>query len=322
MSDRPFTIGGSVVPSGSKLWVQVKVMAEPDETSIHIPVLVLRGATPGPTLNLSAGQHGDEYMAGEAIRRLYTAVDPAQLRGTVLASPCINVPAFKAGTRYTPDDRADLNRVWPGRPDGTLTERIASAYMDEVVTKSDFLLDFHDGGTWLNMEPLCGVDKVADAQLYQRARQLAALSGVPAIWEDDPWPATLPVEAMRLGIPSLTVENTANLDDMEAVVSQHLDLIYSTMRGLGMLDGEPGAGGASEPLRGKFGRCTVRGLFQPMARRGTQVAKGDLLGLVVGPTGAVMEEIHASGTGRLLFLRRISVVQPGERTYLIGEPVA
>ncbi|MDB4897715.1 MAG: ethanolamine utilization protein EutE [Firmicutes bacterium] len=320
-SDRSFHLAENVIARGSKTIVEIPVLTEPDGTTIVIPILVVHGAEAGPVLNLSAGQHGDEYMAGEACRRLYQELDPARLKGTLVAAPCINVQAFKAGSRLTPDDRGDLNRVWPGRPDGTLTEQIAFSYLHQVVASCDYLLDFHDGGTWLAMEPLCGIDRVAETHLYRRSREMAILTGVPVLWADDPWPGSLPVEALRLGIPALTVESGADLDEPEAVVAGHLRMVRSLMCGLGMLPGAADAGGGSEQVCGKFARCTVRGLFKPCARRGAHVDRGDLIGVVVGTTGAVVEEVRAVASGRLLFLRRLSVVQPGERAYLIGEPV-
>jgi predicted deacylase len=322
MTKQPFILAGTAVAPGTRAVVQVPVLTEPDHTTLTIPVLVVHGAAPGPVLNLSAGQHGDEYMAGEACRRLYAELDPAALKGTLVAVPVINTPAFKAGTRPTPDDHADLNRVWPGQPDGSLTERIAHTYLHTVAARCDYLLDFHDGSSWLHMEPLCGVDRIADPELYRRTRHLAELTGLPVLWEDDPWPGSLPVEALGLGIPALTVEFGADLDNPAPRVDEHVRMALSTMRGLGMLPGEADAGGAREQVRGKFARCKVRGLFRPLAQRGTPVAEGDLLGVIVSAAGDVLEEVRAVATGRLLFLRRISMVAPGERTYLIGEPVA
>lgn len=84
---------------------------------MSLPVVVLCGARPGPTVWLSAAVHGDELVGVEIIRQVMRGIDPRRLSGTVLAVPVVNVPGFLAQSRYTPD-RRDLNRSFPGSPRG------------------------------------------------------------------------------------------------------------------------------------------------------------------------------------------------------------
>src|SRR5690242_8836241 len=107
------------------------------------------GAQPGPRLLIVAGVHGDEYEPMEAVRRLIADITPEQLKGSVTLVPCVNEAAFRRASRVG-EDQLDLARVCPGRPDGSITERIAHA-LSELIGRSDFFIDMHTGGTGLRL---------------------------------------------------------------------------------------------------------------------------------------------------------------------------
>ena len=113
-------------------------------TRISLPIRVLHGRFDGPTVWVSAAVHGDEIAGVEVIRRSLVGVDPRRLRGTVIAVPIVNVHGFLSGDRYLPD-RRDLNRSFPGSPNGSLAARIAHLFMREIVARSDVGIDLHTG---------------------------------------------------------------------------------------------------------------------------------------------------------------------------------
>jgi hypothetical protein len=111
-----------------------------------IPVGIVEGARRGPTLAAIAGVHATEYAAHEGAQRFWRSLNPSEIAGTVYVVLTADVTAFYAHTQYTnPVDGKNLNRVWPGNPDGTLTERIAHTITREVVRKADAVVDCHGG---------------------------------------------------------------------------------------------------------------------------------------------------------------------------------
>src|SRR5690349_5604333 len=118
----------------------------------EIPVSTFRGISSGPVLALIAGNHGYEYPPILALQKLRGEIDPTQLAGTILMVHVANMPSFLGRTIYfSPVDGKNLNRVYPGKSDGTVSDRIAFAITQEIIEKADFVLDLHcgDGNEWL-----------------------------------------------------------------------------------------------------------------------------------------------------------------------------
>src|ERR1035437_10155183 len=123
----------------------IEVPASSD-AGTQIPLTTISGARPGPVLALVAGNHGYEYPPILALQQLRSRIDAAQLSGTVVMVHVANMPSFLGRTVYfSPVDGKNLNRVYPGRPDGTVSERIAFAITTEVIEKADYVLDLHCG---------------------------------------------------------------------------------------------------------------------------------------------------------------------------------
>src|SRR5260370_18806083 len=122
------------------------------DAGTQIPIATIRGSHPGPVLALIAGNHGYEYPPILALQKLRSQIDPAKVCGTIVMVHVANMPSFLGRTVYfSPIDGKNLNRVYPGRKDGTVSERIAYAITNEVIDKADYVLDLHcgDGNEWL-----------------------------------------------------------------------------------------------------------------------------------------------------------------------------
>src|SRR5262249_12641419 len=107
---------------------------------IMMPIAVIKNGK-GPTVYFQAGNHGDEYEGQIPLVKLIRDLDPARIQGRVIVLPAANFPAAMAGTRVSPIDEGNLNRSFPGDPDGTVTEQIAY-YIDSVLFPMADL--FHD----------------------------------------------------------------------------------------------------------------------------------------------------------------------------------
>src|SRR5438445_8836170 len=126
---------------------------------LFIPLHRLVGRTSGPTLGLSAVVHGDEPLTNEVIRQVLTTIDPAGLRGTILAVPIANPLAFESLTRHTPIDMLDMNRNFPGSPAGWLSEQTAHVLATRFVSQLDVHLDLHTGGLFPTVDYVYIFDK-------------------------------------------------------------------------------------------------------------------------------------------------------------------
>jgi N2-acetyl-L-2,4-diaminobutanoate deacetylase len=147
--------------------------------SVTIPIAVIRNGQ-GPTALLTGANHGDEYEGPLALFELARTLDAKDVSGTVIIVPAMNYPAFRAGTRTSPIDKGNLNRTFPGKPDGTVTEKIADYFQRYLLPRSDIVLDFHSGGRTLDFLPYCAGHYRPDKAL--EAKGFAAVEAFAAPW--------------------------------------------------------------------------------------------------------------------------------------------
>ena len=140
--------------------------------SVMIPITVINGGD-GPTALLTGGNHGDEYEGPIALQELAATLDPAQVTGRLIILPMMNQPAFAAGRRCSPIDGGNMNRSFPGRPDGTVTQKIAHYIATELVPLADVVLDFHSGGRTLDFLPFAAAHILPD-----KAQEAACMAAI------------------------------------------------------------------------------------------------------------------------------------------------
>ncbi|MBA1275664.1 N(2)-acetyl-L-2,4-diaminobutanoate deacetylase DoeB [Stutzerimonas azotifigens] len=145
--------------------------------AIMIPLTVVKNGA-GPTALFTGGNHGDEYEGPLALTKLARELDVEQVRGRVIIVPFMNLPAVHAGTRTSPIDRGNLNRSFPGRPDGSVTEKIADYFQRTLLPMADLVLDIHSGGKTLDFLPFAAChllpDKAQQARCEAGMRAFAA----------------------------------------------------------------------------------------------------------------------------------------------------
>jgi predicted deacylase len=275
------------------------------DAGARIPVSLVRGASDGPVLALIAGTHGYEYPGITALQRLRQSIDPRDLRGTLILVHIANPPSFYGRTIYTsPVDGKNLNRVFPGRPDGTLSERIAHEITTEVIAKADFLVDLHAGDGNEALRPYVYMPVTGDARLDAATRGMALAFGLDHIVIDTgriaPADATKFVDqtALARGIPAITTETGQLGENDERWVALAEHGIQNLMRHLGMLDG------AAEPNTGvvwlgdyQVITSPVTGVFRATVRDGYAVAEGGLLGELYDAFGAKVSDVRAPFAG-------------------------
>jgi predicted deacylase len=297
-------LGPLTAKAGQAVSGYLEVAASGD-AGARIPVSLVRGSSDGPVLALIAGTHGYEYPGITALQRLRQSLDPASLRGTLILVHIANPPSFYGRTIYfSPADGKNLNRVFPGKPDGTLSERIAHAITTEVIAKADFLVDLHAGDGNEALRPYVYMPVTGDARLDAAARGMAMAFGLDHIVIDtgriSPPEATkyLDQTALARGIPAITTE-TGQLglnDEGWIALAEHG--VRNLMRHLGMLEG------TAEPNPGvvwlkdyQVVNSPVTGVFRAAVRDGYAVAEGRVLGELFDPFGAKIGDVRAPFAG-------------------------
>ena len=176
--------------------------------AIMIPITVVKNGA-GPTALLSGGNHGDEYEGPIALFDLAARLDPKKISGRVIILPAVNYPAFRAGTRTSPIDGGNLNRLFPGRPDGSVTEKIADYLQRRLLPLADFVLDIHSGGKTLEFVPFAAAHVLSDKA--QQSRCVAAMKAFNA-----------PYSVLQLEIDNVGMYDTAAEEMGKIFVSTEL----------------------------------------------------------------------------------------------------
>jgi predicted deacylase len=292
-----------------------------------VPVTVVRGAKSGPVLALIAGNHGYEYAPIIALQRLRSRLDPKAISGTVVMVHVANVPSFlKRTIYYGPADGKNLNRVYPGKTDGTVSERIAYAITHDVIEKASVVLDLHCGDGNESLRPYTYWDAGAGSpDVVEKSRQLALAFGFDHIVVDRERPRDpnasvyCSTTATTRGKPALTIESGALGQTDDEAVSRIVRGVENVMRHLRMIEGA--AVMVEQPLyidRSEVLRSSKTGIFYPLAERGHTVAQGTLLGYVTDFFGARTQEVRAPFAGEILYILGTPPVSEGEPLAMIG----
>ena len=139
------TVGTATAAAGKRA-DGVLAVPRASDAATDVPVIVINGAKPGPMMALVAGAHGTEYASVIALQKLASAIDATKLTGSVVIAPLLNVESFRQVVPHlNPVDAKNMNRFYPGKADGTQTERVSWAVTRQIIEKCDYLLDFHGG---------------------------------------------------------------------------------------------------------------------------------------------------------------------------------
>lgn len=310
----PFHIAGLACEAGAMARGSLDV-GRAVNGMLSIPIMVLHGARPGPAVAVAAGIHGDEYDGMEAVRRLSAAIDPTRLAGTVVAIPCVNVVAFESASRESAIDGGNLNRLFPGNAQGSVTERIAAAFLREVVPRVDVLVDLHTGGAFGEIVPLTVVQHGYEGL----ALDLGRAAGHEYLWLGGDWAGTARLATLRAGRRAVTIEAGGGTYQ-DRTVALHLESALNILCHLGMLPGIPKYREEYVLVTGSFTRASAGGFFRAHAAPGERVRRGQRVGTTVDHFGGIVETFDAPADGVVLWARRRCTVLPGQEVVILGEP--
>jgi hypothetical protein len=307
----PFTYQGGRVDPGETEHLRYTITETYLGDPVRMPVTVVNGERPGPTVFLSAAAHGDELNGVEVVREVALEWDLADLHGTIVCLPVLNVPGFIAQQRYLPIYDRDLNRSFPGNDTGTSARRMANSIFRNFVAPCDFGIDFHTStrgrSNMLHVRADMSDDTVA--------RVANAFASNVII--DKPGPSgTLRHEATSEGIPTITVEMGEAHRFQRNFIDPALDGVRSVFAEFGLLDAElvawPGwrtvVGGAAEKT---WIRADAGGLVDMHADRGALVYEGDHIATIADPFRTDDTRVEAPFTGLLVGVVENPLVYPG-----------
>ncbi|MCK7547817.1 succinylglutamate desuccinylase/aspartoacylase family protein [Marinobacter koreensis] len=305
-------LGSDVLPGTSTrlAWtpgIQIAGLSQPT------PVLVVNGLHAGPTLCLTGAVHGDELNGIEIIRRTLYDLDPEKLSGRVVGIPIVNLPGFQEASRYLPD-RRDLNRHFPGNPDGSLAERIAYSLFENIIRHCDMLVDIHTGSLKRTNLPQLRAD-MTNPEVAQFTRGFDRMAVVHSPGTD----GMLRVAATRAGITTVTLEAGESHRIQEHQIEAGVNSLTSLMEKQDMISrmfewGDP------EPVyyESSWIRANHGGILFSEVDLGARVSKGEILGYVADPITNAQFPIHSSADGRIIGMAVDQVVMAGFAAYHIG----
>jgi predicted deacylase len=326
LAQNSFTVGTATAGPGQKATGTLEI-PEGVDAATSIPVVVVRGSKPGPVLALVSGAHGTEYASIIALEKVIQTLDPAHVSGTVIILPLVNIASFEQKVPHVnPVDGKSMNRFYPGKQDGTQTERVSYAITKQVVERCDYLVDYHGGDIDENLRPYSYWPKSGDAKHDAITRDMVLAFGLDhvIVWSDRPKdPAAsryLDNTANTRGKPAIAVEagysGTVQTDDVALLANGTLSL----MRYLKMLPGAPAM--VEHPVwLGKVDTVASDqpGIFYPLVERGTYVEAGMKIGYVTDYFGKTIYEAHAPVAGVVLYICGVPSMKKGDTVANIGE---
>jgi len=295
------------------------------------PVVTVTGANPGPTLFVNGGLHGAEYPAIEAVIRLGKTLDPANIRGTVILMPVLNLPAFRNRTPFVcPVDNVNPNRVFPGDPNGSYSEQMVYALVNEFIAHADAYIDLHGGDIPEALVPfvICrgGTAEAVDP-IDVKSKEMAMAFGLPYVLT-----VSKPVQVARghrtgagslssyvaaaeCGVPAILAEAGGVGQLQKDAVAMLMEGVVRVMRHLGMMEPDAEANAQRRTLNAQRSTSEQKvlaafewvytknaGLWYSRVAAGDLIQKGQEIGAIGSLFGETVETIMAPVTGRVLFL--------------------
>jgi len=320
-----FAVGTARAERGHTATGYIEVPAAADAAT-SIPVVVVHGARPGPVLAIVSGAHGTEYASIIAVERLIGALDPAQVSGTVILVPLVNRASFdQKVVHVNPVDGKNMNRFYPGRRDGSQTERTSYLVTKEVVERCDHLIDLHGGDLDESLRPYSYWTKTGRDEQDRVSKEMVLAFGLDHIivsTDRPPDPAAsryLENTATTRGKPSITAEaghaGTVETEDVEALVHGCLGV----MRYLKMLPGAVEA--VSSPLWIETVASVTSdeaGIFYPLVKRGSYLAAGTPVGYVTDLFGKRLFEARSPAAGVVLYICSVPSMTKGGTIANVG----
>lgn len=313
-----FKIAGHQIPPGTRQTIDIPLSLLSNYTPMTLPVHVVHGRREGPTLFVSAAIHGDEILGVEIIRRLATSPSIRRLGGTLLMIPIVNAYGFISHTRQLPD-RRDLNRSFPGSPQGSLAGQLAHVFMTEIVQRSNFGIDLHTGALHRSNLPQIRADLAKPG-----IKEMARAFGAPVVLHSNLRDGSLRQAAQEVDVDILVYEAGEALRFDEFAIRVGLKGVLAVMQHLGMIAAKRPIPVRTKPVfsnESSWLRAPAGGILRTLKGLGAAIEQGQVIGLMSDPFGQQEVEIVAKLTGIIIGRTNLPVVNQGDALFHIARVV-
>ena len=330
-TDRRLKIDKLTLARGKRVRKRLRTLELADGSTVEIPLLVARGASPGPVFYLGASIHGDEINGVEIVQQFVNGLDLGTLRGTILAVPVQNPLAYQVQHRYfighfikSPLDQspADPWVCFPGDADGNMAQRIA-ATLDGLMVQSDYMIDIHTPTTGGRYAPFAFLPPARLGRICDKSEAMAKAFGADfilatdtGVYVQDTSPHTVTAKRGKVGLGLELGEGGKIEPDM---IERGVRGLYNVFRDIGMLPGAVETFGRRLVITDMpVIRATRGGLHHRHVELNQDLKKGDLIATIVDVFGRVAEQIRAPRAGPVVRVATFPIVGEGERVVQLG----
>lgn len=314
------------VRKGGKMTGFLKITKLPNGSTLRLPVLAAKGRNDGRVLTVLAGVHGNEFAGIQAIRDVFSKLDPESMQGAFIGAPILNPPAVQAVRRNSPIDGLNLARSFPGDAKGTVSQRIACLVAERIIASSDFVIDLHTAGVSNTMPFFCGYshdlyphDSVIRAESREGALAFGAVGAdviVGHSWKSGVTKVnrgTSLEEASNRGIPSIYTESSGAGCLNPDAVSFYARGVLNVMKHLSILPDKPDIAKPKLFLVGPGYQVLApqSGFLLPKVDLLDKVRAGDVLGVLVGLFGETVAQLVSEYDGWITAKRCTPIVFSG-----------
>lgn len=309
-----FKIGNVIAQPGEKNKGFLPVAETSTGMQIRVPIMLINGTNDGPTVLVSSGIHGDDLTSIPVVWRVAQDVDAGILRGQIICLPFANPIAIEARSHLTPEDRKDP--IFPGRPDGTISERIGHGLNTHVVAHTNYIIDLHGGSLEASLAMLVVVDPVG-GEVQQTIEGMAKafnpnLIFFSSVTAGKDTSHSLHGAANRNGKPSINI-GMGKIGFHEESTRRGTDCVLNVLKHLKMLDGSPTL--TVDPFiatKEIFKFASHSGSFFPLVQENDMVSEGEKVGYIVDAFGDQVTDIASPATGMVLAICYYPLIKSGD----------
>ncbi|MDX1454478.1 MAG: succinylglutamate desuccinylase/aspartoacylase family protein [Gammaproteobacteria bacterium] len=310
-----FQIEGNSIAPGERASFNLPLSTHYTNAPVEVPFRVINGRQAGPTLFISAAVHGDELNGIEIIRRLMATPALRRMKGALLAAPMLNVLGVMHKSRYLPD-RRDLNRAFPGSPEGSMASRLANLFTEHVLSRAQYGIDLHTAAIHRDNFPQIRAD-LDDEETFE----LAKAFGAPVMLNAGTPLGSLRGAAVERGVKVMVYEAGEALRYDDTAIRAGVNGILGVMRALGMLPPSRSKKKKHEPMVARSSswvRANASGMLRPLAALGSAVKRGQLLGRITTPFRDDEIDVKAPFGGIIIGRTNIPLIHEGEAMFHIA----
>lgn len=317
--NRNIEIGGETVFPGEDKLVKISIDRLPTGTLIDIPVYVFNAKHAGPTLLIQAGLHGDEINGIEIVRRMIQEKKFKIDFGAVIAVPILNIFGFIHFSRDVPDGK-DVNRSFPGTKSGSMASRMAYHYISEIMDQMDFAIDLHTGGAQRHNFP-----QIRFTKNDENSKKLAEIFNAPFSFSSRLIKGSFRNAAFQMGKPTIVFEAGESMRFDDYSILQGIQGILNVLKHFKMIS-------SIDPMYvertgtvllsdRKWLRAPTAGMFIPAITNGSEVRKGQEMGIVTDTYAQRSKKIRAPFDGFVFSVNHQAVVNQGDALFHVGKPI-